>query len=253
MKLSRLWFIPSILFAIALILVWQSISDAKLVSPVFLPSPARTWAALQSGWSRGVLQGKFLNTLERMIYGWICASLVGIFLGALIGSSKSARSYLVPTLEFIRPLPASAIIPVAIGFFGLSEGMVLSTICFGALWPMLLATVHGFGSVEPRLYEVADAFGMTRTAIILKIVLPSALPDILAGLRLGMTVSLILAIVGEMLASKDGLGQWIQLAGRSFRSPDLFAGLVLLAALGLMSSLILIPIERWLLRWKNFQ
>lgn len=188
-----------------------------------------------------------------MIYGWICASLVGIFLGALIGSSKSARSYLVPTLEFIRPLPASAIIPVAIGFFGLSEGMVLSTICFGALWPMLLATVHGFGSVEPRLYEVADAFGMTRTAIILKIVLPSALPDILAGLRLGMTVSLILAIVGEMLASKDGLGQWIQLAGRSFRSPDLFAGLVLLAALGLMSSLILIPIERWLLRWKNFQ
>lgn len=251
MNSSRLWIIPSITFAIALVIVWHYISDAKLVSPVFLPSPYRTWTALQSGLSRGVLQGKFFSTLERMLYGWVCASLVGIFLGAIIGSSKVIRSYLVPTLEFIRPLPASAVIPVAIGFFGLSEGMVLSTICFGALWPMLLATIHGFSSVEPRLYEVADAFGMTRSSVILKIVLPSALPDILAGLRLGMTVSLILTVVGEMLASRDGLGQWIQLAGRSFKSPDLFAGLVLLALLGLLSSSILIPIERWLLRWKS--
>ncbi|WP_076858372.1 ABC transporter permease [Bradyrhizobium mercantei] len=252
MKAVRsLWIVPSIAVAVAFVLLWKYAVDARMVSPVFLPSPERTWAALQHGFAAGALQLKFLHTLERMFYGWICASIFGIAIGALIGSSSTIRSYLQPSLELLRPLPASAVIPIAIAFFGLSDGMVLATICFGALWPMLLATIHGFSSVEPRLYELSEALGMKRTAVVFKIVLPSALPDILAGMRLGMTVSLILTVVGEMLASRDGLGQWILLAGRSFRSPDLFAGLVLLAALGLSSSLLLIGLERWLLRWRT--
>ena len=125
---------------------------------------------------------KALGTIEHMIAGWIAASIAGVALGALIGSSKAAGDYIGPTLEFLRPLPASAVIPVAIAIFGLTSRMALGVIAFGSIWPMLLATVHGFAAVEPRLIEVARALGLSRWQGVAKISLPSAAPDILAGL-----------------------------------------------------------------------
>lgn len=251
MTVARLaWFAGSLVVGGLIILGWQWIADAKLVSPVFLPGPDRAWAALVRGFASGTLEEKLFGTVERMVYGWLLASLVGIALGAVIGISAVARAYLAPMLEFLRPLPASAIIPVAIALLGLSEGMVLAVIAFGALWPMLLATIHGFAAVEPRLYEVSRALGLSRWSVIWKIALPSALPDILSGMRLGLTIALILAVVGEMLASRDGLGLWILLAARSFRAPDLFAGVIVLGLLGFVSAMILTVVEHRLLRWR---
>jgi ABC-type nitrate/sulfonate/bicarbonate transport system permease component len=135
-----------------------------------------------------------------MAYGWLAASVAGIALGAMIGSSRLMRTYVAPSLEFLRPLPVSAIIPVAIAAFGLTQGMALFVIAFGAIWPIMLATIHGFAAVEPRLYEVARSLQMSRLAVIFKIALPSASPDILAGMRLSLTVALILAVVCEILA-----------------------------------------------------
>jgi ABC-type nitrate/sulfonate/bicarbonate transport system permease component len=251
MTLRRLaLMLGSLLTTCLLVYAWQLTADARLVSPVFLPSPVRTWQALIALAERGELGAKTLATVERMIYGWILASLVGVGLGSLIGISRWARTYIAPTLEFMRPLPASAIVPVAIAFLGLSDTMVLSVIAFGALWPMLLSTVHGFGAVEPRLYEVSAALGMSRTEVIRKIALPSALPDIIASMRLGLTVALILSVVGEMLASREGLGQIILAAARSFRSHELFAGIIMLGAIGLISNYALSGLEHQLLRWK---
>ncbi len=105
--------------------------------------------------------------------------------------------------------------------------MAIGVIAFGSIWPMLLATVHGFAHVEPRLNEVARALSMSRLAAAFKIALPSALPDILAGLRLGLTVALILAVICEMIAGLDGLGSWELVAARAYRSPDIFAGVIL--------------------------
>ncbi len=238
-----------LLLAAALVGLWQWVADHRLVSPVFLPGPDRAWAALIKGFSTGDLMRKLLATIERMFWGWLVASLVGIVLGAAIGISASLRDFLGPTLEFLRPLPASAIIPVAIALLGLSDGMVLSVIVFGALWPVLLSTIHGFASVEPTLYEVGRALGLSRGATIVKIALPSASPDILGGMRLGLTVALIVAIVCEMLAGRDGLGNWILLAARAFRAPDLYAGVILLAALGCLTSFALAGVEARLLRW----
>lgn len=234
----------------AFILGWKLITDAKLVSPIFFPSPQRTLTSLINGLSGGPLLGQTLETVERMLLGWLLASLVGIMLGALIGISRRARAYIAPTLELLRPLPASAMIPIAIAFLGFSDQMVLVVIAFGALWPMLLATIHGFAAMEPRLYEVSAVLGLTRLQIIWKLALPSAMPMIFASLRLGLTISLILAVVGEMLASREGLGQSILLASRSFRSADLFAGIVILGAIGLVGSRLLSVAERRLLRWQ---
>ncbi|MBP2551833.1 ABC-type nitrate/sulfonate/bicarbonate transport system permease component [Neorhizobium galegae] len=232
------------------ILVWKVITDFKLVSPIFFPSPARTWTALLKGLAGGPLLAQTLETVQRMLLGWLLASLAGIMLGALIGVSRRARAFIAPTLELLRPLPASAMIPIAIAFLGFSDQMVLVVIAFGALWPMLLATIHGFSAMEPRLYEVSAVLGLSRLQVIRKLALPSAMPMILASLRLGLTISLILAVVGEMLASREGLGQSILLASRSFRSADLFAGIVILGAIGLVGSGLLSLAEQRLLRWQ---
>ena len=245
------WRAGAVLVCVALVLLWQMAAQARLISPVFLPAPTKVWAALLRGVASGVILHKLAGTVLRMIEGWALASVLGVALGALIGSSRAARGWLGPTLEFLRPLPASAIIPVAIALFGLSDAMVLGVIGFGALWPMLLATVHGFAAVEPRLYEVGRVLGLSRLDMIRKVALPSAMPDILAGARLGLTVALVLAGVGEMLAGRDGLGQWILLAARSFRAPDLYAGVMLFGLLGYASALLISAVERRVLRWRT--
>jgi sulfonate transport system permease protein len=244
------WRVASVGVGALIIVAWQLIANAHLISPVYLPGPDRTWAALVRGFTTGTLAEQLWHTVQRMLVGWLLASLVGIVLGAVIGMSKPARTYLGPTLEFLRPLPASAVIPLAIAFFGLTDGMVLGVIAFGALWPTLLATVHGFAAVEPCLYEVSRALGMSRLAVIWKIALPSSLPDILGGMRLSLTVSLILAIVGEMLASRTGLGSGILIAARTFHAPDLYAGVVLLGVLGYCAAQGLFALEARLLPWR---
>jgi sulfonate transport system permease protein len=250
-QLNRIgWLLASVGVSLLFVLLWYVVARLRLVSPVFLPGPERTWDALVYGLTEGDLLAKTAATVERMVYGWFLASLIGIVLGAIIGVSQTARAYVEPTLEFLRPLPASAMMPVAIALLGLSDAMVLAVIAFGALWPMLLATVHGFAAVEPRLYQVSRALGLSHRAVIWKIALPSAMPDILAGMRVGLTIALILAVVGEMLASRPGLGQAILLAARSFQSADLYAGVILLGLVGYVSGTLLSAVEARLLRWR---
>lgn len=252
MRTSRiLSLMASFAVAALFVLAWKLITDYKLVSPVFLPAPDRTWAALMRGFSNGDLAVKLLATVQRMFWGWLIASLIGIAFGAAIGTSPRLRAYLAPMLEFLRPLPASATIPVAIAILGLSDGMVLAVIAFGALWPVLLATIHGFAAVEPRLYEVARTLKLPRSTVIIKIALPSASPDILAGMRLGLTVALILSVVCEMIAGRDGLGNWILLAARAFRAPDLYAGVILLGLLGYATAVVIGLLEARLLVWRS--
>lgn len=243
---------------LALVALWWIASNAGWVSRVFLPTPQATFASLLeglnlsgSGNGGGDLLGFTRATVGRMIEGWLLASLFGVLLGAAIGVSPSVRAWVQPTLEFIRPLPASALLPLAISIFGLNPGMVLFVVAFGAMWPVLLATVHGFAAVEPRLSEVARCLQMSRAAYIWKMGLPNAMPDILAGMRLALTIALIVAVVGEMIASQSGLGQAILLAARAFRASDLFAGIVLLGLIGFASNALLAFAERRLLRWQR--
>ena len=245
------WRAASFAVAAGFVGVWQAIANLRLVSPVFLPGPDRAWASLIVGFTSGDLWTKLQGTLGHMAYGWFIASIAGIALGAMIGSSRAIRSYVAPSLEFLRPLPVSAIIPVAIAMLGLTQSMALFVIAFGAIWPMLLATVHGFAAVEPRLYEVARSLHMSPLAIIFKIALPSACPDILSGMRLSLTVALILSVVCEILAGLDGLGHWVLLSARAFRSADLFAGVILLGIIGNLTALAMSMVEMRLLGWRS--
>ncbi len=241
----------SLAVTVALVALWHVATAFKWVLPMYLPAPAATVAALADGLRHGELARQTLGTVERMVYGWLLASLAGVALGAAIGVSPALRVWLRPTLELLRPLPASSVLPLAIALFGLSPGMVLVVIAFGALWPVLLATAHGFSTIEPRLEEVARVLGLSRLQFIVKIGLPHALAEAFGGIRLALTVALILAVVGEMLASQEGLGTTILYAARSFRADELFAGVMLLGAIGFASNALLNLAERHLLAWKR--
>jgi ABC-type nitrate/sulfonate/bicarbonate transport system permease component len=243
--------LAAVLFAAAVIYLWEIAADARLISPVFFPSPTRTFAAFLAMEERGDLWRPMAATALRMFYGWVLASLAGIMLGGAIARSGPIRAYLEPLLEFLRPLPASAIIPPAILFLGLTSKMAVSVIAFGALWPVLLGSYHGFRSVDPQLAEMAAAMRMTSPAFLWKVALPSALPDIFAGVRVSLAIALILAVVTEMQAAQTGLGFNILMAQRSFRSPELFAGIIVLGVLGLFTNLALVRTERYLLRWRT--
>ncbi len=234
----------------AFIGLWQLAASYELVSPVFFPAPLRTFSSLWDQMANADFWLAFRETLTRMALGFVTASIVGVVLGAALGLSPQVRAYVEPSLELIRPLPASAMIPVFVLLIGLNDRMIVTTIAFSSLWPVLLNTVHGFKTVETRLLEVARILQLSRLEMVWKIALPSALPDIFAGLRLALTVSLILAVVAEMLAGTIGLGQNITLAARSFRSADLYAGIVVLGAVGYATNILLARIERHLLRWR---
>ena len=238
-------------FALSLLVAWQLLADARLISPIFFPSPLRALDVLRHRLADGSLWLPLVATSLRMIIGWLLASVIGIAFGAAIGSSRLARDLLDPKVESIRPLPASAVIPVAILFLGLSNAMSVAVIAFGAIWPVLLASVHGFSSVSSELTNVLQALGFGRRDFLRKIAFPSAPPEIVAGLRVSLAQALILAVVTEMQSSLPGLGWEIFSAQRFYRSPDLYAGLLLLALLGFVANHLIILLEWRVLRWRN--
>ena len=250
-RLARLPEVGAILFAAGLLVLWQVLADRQLISPAFFPSPSRTLAELYRQVAEGDLWKPLAATSGRMFYGWALASLAGVVLGAAIGFSRTARDYLEPLLEFMRPLPASAVIPPAILFLGFSNTMTIAVIAFGAVWPVLLGSLHGFVAVEPQLADVSAALRFSRLQSFVKIAVPNAFPDILAGARVSLAISLILAVVTEMQASQTGLGQNILLAQRSFRSPELYAGVVTLGIMGFAINHGIVLLERRLLRWRT--
>jgi ABC-type nitrate/sulfonate/bicarbonate transport system permease component len=238
------------LFLLVLLGAIQAIAELRVVSPVFFPSPLRIAEALYRQVAAGSIWSPLAQTCARMLSGWLLAVALGILFGAVIGSSARATGYLDPTLEFLRTLPASAVMPIFILFMGLTPLMIVSVISFGALWPVLLGSLHGFRSVEPRLLEVADTLELGRFDRLIKIAIPNAVPDILSGMRVSLAFALILSVVAEMLSSAEGLGNNVLLASRSFRTSDLYAGIMVLGVVGALTTAALGVLERRLLRWR---
>lgn len=230
--------------------LWWLASRSGWFSPAFLPTPEATAASLIEG-LRGGLLGTSLATIGHVLQGWAPASAAGIALGAAIAMAPALQPWLSSTLEFVRPLPAAALMPLALAIYGVSPAAMLFVICFSAFWPALLATVQGVRAVGPGLNEVARCLRLSHRAWLGKIALPHAAPDILAGLRVGFTASLISCILGEMLTTSDGLGLSVVIAARAYRASELFACLLLISLTGLAGHSLLVLAERRLLRHRR--
>lgn len=240
-----------LLFAL-FVMLWQLIALLELISTLYLPRPTAIVNSLASLVASGRVWSPLQMTIQHMIYGWVSACLLGGAMGALIALSESGRKLFEPTLDFMRPLPSAAMLPAFIMIIGLNDTMVVAVIIFGTIWPILLGTIHGMTSVDSRLIEAARVMGLNYRSQLIEIRIPSALPQFLAAARIALSLSLILAIVTEMASGVGGLGNVVLRAARNYQSADVFAGIAVIAALGLVTTAAIEVIEsRVLFQHKN--
>ncbi|WP_019814609.1 ABC transporter permease [Saccharomonospora saliphila] len=244
------------LFVVAVVL-WELVTLAT-ESP-FFPRPTEILGTAADLWFSGSPSEVFLGptvyddvlpSLGRVFGGWAVAAVIGIAAGVALGRSRTAMDYVGPLLAFLRAVPPPALIPVFLVLFGIDNTMKLVTIVFGAIWPILLNTVDGARSVSPLQHETARSFRAPRHYWVGLVVLPAAAPKIFAGLRLSLSLSLILMVIAEMVGTTNGIGYQLIFAQQSFEYPTMWAWIVLLGVLGYGLNALLLTVERRVLRWQ---
>lgn len=192
-----------------------------------------------------------LPSLARMLAGFAIAAISGIVVGLVIGTFRRADPWVRPSLEFFRAVPPSLIIPIVLLVFGLGDQLVIFVISFGAFWPVLLNTIDGARRVEPLFLETARSLRLSVSRTLVSVIIPAALPTILAGLRVALSISLILMVVAEVLASNSGIGYLISLSQQTFDVTGTYGGVLLLATIGWLFDTLFVLIERRVLRSHN--
>jgi ABC-type nitrate/sulfonate/bicarbonate transport system permease component len=239
-----------------LIVVWQILSVRA--NSIFFPPPSTIVARELELWLSGPASRLFLSdgffhdvvpSLLRLLAGWGLALTFGITLGALIGRSRLLSDFLNPPLQFLRAIPGPALIPVFILLLGTESTMRIVLIAFGSVWPVLLNTIEGIQTVDPLQLDTARAFRLPRRARLWRIVLPAAMPKIFAGMRISLSLAVILMVVSELVASTNGIGYRIQNAQIMFLLTDMWCGIVLLALLGFTLNWLFVKVEHRALGW----
>jgi ABC-type nitrate/sulfonate/bicarbonate transport system permease component len=235
---------------------WEVASRAA--HDVFFPPPSvivaqlhRLWFSgpAAHGWLTRAAVDNILPSLGRMSAGLAIALVAGVTLGLVLGRSQRALDYLDPLLQFARAVPPPTLVPVFIVLLDLGTPMQVVSIAFGALWPILLNTADGARAVDPVQLATARVFKLSAADRLGRIIIPSALPKIFAGLRLSLSLSLILMVFSELLpGTADGIGFQLTDAQSRFDLPTVWAAIVLLGVLGYLFNTLLLAVERRVLR-----
>ena len=245
---SRQWI--SVLAFALLIGFWQLSSSLGWVSNLFLPSPVRITIALRELIVSGELWGHVVASVGRIGGGWLIGSVAGILVGGLIGLFTSWRSFGVPLIAALFPIPKIALLPLFILWLGIGELSKVVTIALGVFYPVAIGTYAGVDNVARNLIRMGQSFNMPYHAIVWKIVVPGTLPSILASLRISTSIAMILMVSAEMIGAEQGLGTLLLQAGNLMQTDKLMAAIVVVAILGLTVSAILTAIEKALLTWR---
>jgi ABC-type nitrate/sulfonate/bicarbonate transport system permease component len=227
--------------------IWEVI--ARIMHTVYIPPVSQIFATFFHEWFSPTFHQQAIPSLYRMANGYIFACIVGISIGTLIGAYRPIYKLLDPVLQFLRATPPTAIIPVGILLIGIGDQMKIVVIAFGAMWPIIHTAADGARLVPFERLDTARVFGLSKMETLLRVILPSASPMIAAGMRTGLSISLILIVVSEMIGSTDGLGYYILQAQRTFAIPEMYGGIVLLAILGYSLNMGFLQLEQRILGW----
>jgi NitT/TauT family transport system permease protein len=235
--------------------MWQLASSQRLNLGILtfrnVPPPTEVAQSLLQLMHSPKLYAHLVSSLWRVFAGYGAAALSGIVLGFAIGRSRAASDLLLPPLELLRPIPAVAWIPLSILMFPSSELSMIFITFVGALFPIVLNTVHGVANVDQRLTASARSLGGTRAAILLEIVLPGAAPSIVTGLAIGMGTSWFCLVTAEMISGQFGIGYYTWEAYTLQNYADIVVGMLLIGLFGMGSSWLLTTLGRLMMPWRR--
>lgn len=221
------------------------------ISSLTLPKPSDVFATFVQLWESGLLFKHLIPSLSRLAVGGTLGASAGICVGVLIGLFSYMRAGLVPVVAAIFPIPKIALLPLFVIWFGIDEMSKYALIAFGTFTPTVVATYGAVDNVDRSLIRMGQSFGLSWRSIVFKIVLPGAMPGILSGLRISLSIAIILLVAAEMLGAQHGIGAYILEAGSLYDLERLFAGVVILSVLGVTLSAAIGQFERRLLGWRS--
>ncbi|HVZ52827.1 MAG TPA: ABC transporter permease [Pseudolabrys sp.] len=232
---------------VALVALWQW---AALTHPaVYLPPIGRVVDGYIRLWHGDLLANALLPSLYRLATGLLAAIVIGCAAGIALGSLRWLDPWVRPTLEYLRFIPAVAILPAALLVFGPTDQMRIFVIAFGSVFPVLLAATDGARRVDPILLDVARVSGLSTIERLIRVVLPAALPSVFSGVRVALSIALVMMVISELIAADDGLGFYILRNQRLFQTANVYAGVLTIGTIGLVLTLALLAIEKRVLAW----
>ncbi|MEU8241355.1 ABC transporter permease [Actinoplanes missouriensis] len=232
-----------------LLLIVQLLPTLGLVDDRFLPPTSAIVSALADEAGTGQFWISLKDTLVAWGWGLLIAVSAGVLAGFGIGSVPLLRNLTASTVEFLRPIPSVALIPIAVLLFGTEIGSSLLLICYAAFWQVLVQVLYGVADVDPVAYETARSYRFSAAARVRHVLWPTALPYVFTGVRLAASVALILAITAELVIGSPGLGKDIAVAQASEAVPTMYALIVVTGILGVLINLLARTGERRLLAW----
>ena len=218
--------------------------DSFLLPP-FSTVARRAWAV----WPTGDFLASVAASLERLAAGYAIGAAIAIALGVVTGSSRGTRRSLEPLTELARATPPIALVPAAIVLLGLGSGMRISVIAFGVCFPVLVNTIEGVRGVPPETRDTATMLHVGRVRRTLAVYLPAALPSVVAGLRVALSIGLVMMVISEFVGEGDGIGVYIRFQESQFNVTELYGGILFLGLLGYVLNWLFLAAERRALSW----
>jgi ABC-type nitrate/sulfonate/bicarbonate transport system permease component len=238
--------LAGILVAAAL---WQAVRMLGWIDPRDLPSALDVLQAAGADLASGELAGAIGDTLLSWALGLLLATMIGVALGVLLAVVAPVERAVRPILEFLRPIPSVALIPIALLTLGIGLQMQLAMIAFASVWPVLFSAKAGVESVDPRYFETGRIFGLTRVERLIRILLPAALPAIATGIRVASALALVIAITVEMLTGRPGLGNYLQTTRLNGLVPQMWAAIFAAGFVGFLLNSAFLALEARAMPW----
>ena len=244
------WLTKSIL-PILILIGWTALAKSSWVPSLTMPSPWGTVLELKSMFGNQNLASNIGVSLTRAVVGLLFGGAFGFVVGLFSGLTKIGEELFDATLQALRAIPFIALIPLFILWFGIGETPKILVVALASYFPMYINTAGGVRNVDRKVVEAAKTFGVERLALLRKVILPLALPQILTGLSLSMVISILALVAGETISSQNGIG-YLLLNSQAFqRNYEVFACVVLYAIMGLGAAAIVKLLERLCLKWRE--
>lgn len=239
------------LIIVIFLALWELLPTVGIIDRVFLPPVSEVAMALVKMISSGSLIDHILISLQRAFLGFALAVLVAVPLGILMGWYKLFERFVDPLMQAFRNTSTLALYPVFILFLGIGEASKIAILFKAALWPILINTISGVKTVDPLLIKSARSMAVSNVFLFRKVVLPSSIPSIASGIRLGASIALVVLVAAEMIGAKSGLGFLIINYQYNFMIPEMYAAIVTLVLFGLIINYALVWLEKKATSWKE--